>query len=58
MANLTPGKAFALSLLAFVVVILAVVLLWDVFGTTLAVIILIAAAVVIVWPLVYLLRKS
>jgi Flp pilus assembly protein TadB len=58
MSNLTPGKAFGLSLLAFLAVVIVVVLLWHTLGTWLAVIILIAAVVAICWPLFAIARRS
>jgi hypothetical protein len=58
MGNLTPGKAFGLSLLAFLAVVILVVLLWHTLGTGLAVIILIVAVVAVCWPLFAIVRRN
>ncbi|HET6172469.1 MAG TPA: hypothetical protein VFD90_07685 [Gaiellales bacterium] len=56
--GLTPGKALALSLLAFIVVVIVVVLLWHTLGAWLGVIILAAAVLAITYPIVWALRSS
>jgi hypothetical protein len=58
MSAMTPGKAFGLSLLAFVAVVVAVVVLWDTLGVWLAVIILLAAVAAVSWPVVAIARRS
>jgi hypothetical protein len=56
--GLTPGKAVGLSLLAFIVVVIVVVLLWHTLGAWLGVIILVAAVLVITYPIVWALRNN
>jgi hypothetical protein len=57
MEGLTPGRALLFSLLAFVVVVIVVVLLWDTLGAWLGVIILAAAVLVIVYPIIWAWRR-
>jgi hypothetical protein len=57
MEGLTPGRALLFSLLAFVVVVIVVVLLWDTLGAWVGVIILAAAVLVIVYPIIWAWRR-
>ena len=58
MQGLTPGKAVLYSLLAFVGVVIAIVLLWNWLGAWLAVIILAVAVLVIIYPIIWALRHT
>ena len=57
MEGLTPGRALLFSLLAFIVVVIVVVLLWDTLGAWLGVIILAAAVLVIIYPIIWAWRR-
>ena len=57
MEGLTPGRALLFSLLAFVVVVIVVVLLWDTLGAWVGVIILAAAVLVIIYPIIWAWRR-